>query len=1127
MQYAKRFPFFIASALALLGGVPPLVTSAAAQPIHSNLIANGDFEAFSDWTLLDAPLWGSSSFDPDYFCNSPNPTGCLQASVTPIASSGERRVSSAWQCVDVEPNRAYEMSLDIHGNLGNPGSSSARMLLLDVTGNPCPEADSPPQIGDSFASAFLFEPFGWGSASGVGIVPAGVTRVATALHSTTGSSSESAKFFFDNAVLGKLRPDVSVQMSVSATELDPLQQFTIEVSYDSQYNGTPLDLRIIHGDRISLVGYVCDAGAVVDASQGGEHFFRWFNIPEDPQPHTRSCTITARADSGFAGVVGLNAVADCADCDGDLNPGDNDVSIPVEILEAPDMSVSVAASELPEAGDEFNVFLEVENLGTSSEPLLTMVSVEISEPMLFHSVTGEHCSLTETMPGLVEGAVWVSHASPSECQLAFGIPEDQVAMGVDVAVYSVTDRDYISSNDTAVASSRIVNLTVNRSIDGWDGSPGDGICESSSGNDDCSLRAAVMEANALAAATGRTFTVKVPYSPFSYTLARTSGEDESLHGSLKIKRRMHLVGIPDEDGNLPFVVGSFPTVETDRLIRIGNPASFVRIENMHLQGQGLVPTDTDGNGTDGGLILHQSGELVLSNVTLTDGMTDGSGGALHSASDDGNGHLTLEQVRIFDNEASDGGGLTFMPESFATLSVIDSNVHDNQANAAGGGILAWNSGGGSLPAVAIQRSALHGNAALLGGGAYLYGVFLAQVSNSTVSGNIAETSGGGISVEAATSLAVNNSTIAFNEAGPGDNNSGNGGGLYVNANATATLYNSIVSSNTGKEACSRPNPSLPPICVPQAANCYGSVDSAGYNAMAGDSECAFNSGGSDDATHVQLGALADNGGSTPTHAPASFNWIVDAGDPACLDRPGGEPLLIDQRGAVRPADGDEDATAQCDRGAYELSENARVSVLVDDAALGRVQSSPTGIWCGEGTNDSCSALFSLDAEVVLTATLASGSGGEFIGWEGACAGQGAVCTVTAAGNVETTALFVLAAQPDFLLGCEGGSTVEVQEGGTAQVSCSVESVNGYSQAVSLLCFESATSIDCQPSAVSVTPPADGSQSFTLSVNAGQTPPGDYSLLVEGSDGERVRQAGLGLSVVEPVSGALFSDRFEQ
>ena len=102
--------------------------------------------------------------------------------------------------------------------------------------------------------------------------------------------------------------------------------------------------------------------------------------------------------------------------------------------------------------------------------------------------------------------------------------------------------------------------------------------------------------------------------------------------------------------------------------------------------------------------------------------------------------------------------------------------------------------------------------------------------------------------------------------------------------------------------------------------------------------------------------------------PASFNWIVDAGDPACLERPGGDALTIDQRGALRPFNGDETLGAQCDRGAYELSDSARVDVVVDDAALGQVLSSPTGIWCGAGSDESCSALFGFKTEVTLTAS---------------------------------------------------------------------------------------------------------------------------------------------------------------
>lgn len=1127
MRCAKRLMFLCASALALLGGVLPLVTTATAQQIHSNLILNHDFEGFSDWTLLDVPLWGNSLYDPDLNCNSFNPTGCLKASVTPIASSGDRRVSSAWQCVNVEPERAYGMALDIHGNLANPGNSSARMILVDVTGVSCPQGDAPPPIGDSFASAFLFEPFGWGVAYGTVIIPTGVTRVAAALHSNTGSSSEEAQFSFDNAELGKLRPDMSVQMAVSATELEPLELFTIELTYDSQYNGTQADLRVFHQGRISLVEYDCDAGSIVDVAQGDDYYLRWFSIPDDPEPHQHSCTITARVNGGFSGSFNLQALADCEGCDAEVNPGNNEVTIPIEIPEAPDIEAAVSVAELPEAGSALEIAFSLENHGTSSGPVLPDVSVVLGVPLELESANGTYCFLSQTVPGVVEGSATVNPSSVTDCVLTFLIPDSQPQADLSVEVLSLTAGDYDSSNDGDQAATRIVNLLVDTTDEGFDGDPGDGFCSQVTGSEGCSVRAAVMEASALAAATGRSFTVRVPHTAQPYTLNRTVGDGSQLYGSLLVNRSMSIVGLPDGDGNLPTLLADFPEVDADRLVRIANPAAFVRIENINLSGQGLVPTDTDGLGTDGGLIVHHSGALHLVNVGLSNGVTDGRGGAIYSASDDTNGDLVLQDVRVHDNTAGQGGAVAFVPESgLTTLGLEQSELFNNEAQT-GGGIFAAGVHATALPALSILQSSLYDNHALGGGGAaWLNNVLLASIDNSTISGNVAEISGGGIGLVQDTSLAINNSTIAFNQARPGDPGDGLGGGLFIDSAASVTLYNSLVSSNTAQEACSQPQPTLPPICVPRAANCYGSVDSAGYNAMAGDADCSFVPQASDDNTNVELAALTDNGGPTPTHAPAAFSWIVDAGDPACLDRPGGESLLIDQRGALRPADGDEDTTAQCDRGAFELSDNARVSVVVDDAALGRVQSSPNGIWCGEGTNDSCSALFGLDASVVLTATAASGAGGEFIGWEGACAGQGANCTVTAAGDVETTALFGLANQPDFLVGCEGGNIVEVPEGGTAQVNCSVESVNGYSQLVSLDCLESASSIDCQVSAASVTPPADGSRSFAVSIDTGQTAPGDYLLLIEGSDGGRMRQAALGLTVSAPFQDGLFSDRFE-
>jgi cysteine-rich repeat protein len=62
-----------------------------------------------------------------------------------------------------------------------------------------------------------------------------------------------------------------------------------------------------------------------------------------------------------------------------------------------------------------------------------------------------------------------------------------------------------------------------------------------------------------------------------------------------------------------------------------------------------------------------------------------------------------------------------------------------------------------------------------------------------------------------------------------------------------------------------------------------------------------------------LGALADNGGPTVTHAIAATSPAFDAGDPAGCSRDDGALLTTDQRGVTRPQFG------RCDIGAFELA----------------------------------------------------------------------------------------------------------------------------------------------------------------------------------------------------------------
>jgi hypothetical protein len=104
------------------------------------------------------------------------------------------------------------------------------------------------------------------------------------------------------------------------------------------------------------------------------------------------------------------------------------------------------------------------------------------------------------------------------------------------------------------------------------------------------------------------------------------------------------------------------------------------------------------------------------------------------------------------------------------------------------------------------------------------------------------------------------------------------------------LKNSIIAQNSGND-------------------CAGSVTSLGHN-LSGDGSCGLTGSGDLAVVNPLLGPLQDNGGPGLTHALLPGSPAVDHGDNT------GCPA-IDHRGFLRPVDGDGDATATCDIGAYE------------------------------------------------------------------------------------------------------------------------------------------------------------------------------------------------------------------
>ncbi len=98
--------------------------------------------------------------------------------------------------------------------------------------------------------------------------------------------------------------------------------------------------------------------------------------------------------------------------------------------------------------------------------------------------------------------------------------------------------------------------------------------------------------------------------------------------------------------------------------------------------------------------------------------------------------------------------------------------------------------------------------------------------------------------------------------------------------------------------------------------CSGAVDTSdGGNLESPGDTCGLGAGDLVNVAGAGLAPLAGNGGTTRTHA-------LLGGSPAIDAAAAGPCLSVDQRGMPRPVDGDGDAQADCDAGAYEAAESS-------------------------------------------------------------------------------------------------------------------------------------------------------------------------------------------------------------
>ena len=477
------------------------------------------------------------------------------------------------------------------------------------------------------------------------------------------------------------------------------------------------------------------------------------------------------------------------------------------------------------------------------------------------------------------------------------------------------------SSALAVSPAAAATLVVNSTTDGVDVEPGDGTCATAAGA--CTLRAAVGEANALEGVD----TVDLPAGTYQLTIPNTEPD------------------VPDDNsrGDLD--------VFGDSLTITGDGASSTAIVGVQ--------------GERGDRIIHVVGQngpqhLTITGVTIRGGQAgfSGPGGGILASGDDD--ELTLTSVVVADNADGGvaGGGIALTNGGRFTMT--RSIVRDNAGGCSGGGLALTG------PSDIIE-STISGNTAECGGGGLVASASAEEpdaarspttIINSTISGNRSQQAGGG--VLSSSPVTFKNVTIANNRAGGNIEGEDPGGGVYVGGsseNPDPVRFENTVLANNASLTGTQNN------CGDETGG--SRLSSGGGNVESGTS---CNLDGTDDqsSARLELGPLANNGGPTPTHALGATSHAIDAGlGPSCP--------ATDQRGTQRPLDGDEDGTATCDSGAYELDLDEAPSDTTPPS-IGNVKDAPDPFTPAGRTKKTTKISFTLSEATAVTVTVENRAG---------------------------------------------------------------------------------------------------------------------------------------------------------
>lgn len=360
--------------------------------------------------------------------------------------------------------------------------------------------------------------------------------------------------------------------------------------------------------------------------------------------------------------------------------------------------------------------------------------------------------------------------------------------------------------------------------------------------------------------------------------------------------------------------------------------------DSEISGNRLQVGGASGVGFGGAGIFADSSDVTIVDSTIAGNAVEGDhhsgGGVFVFAAKAAQIQVEVIGSSILNNTTSGaevhGGGLAVVSdESPAEVEIVNSTISGNvtAGNESHGGGIAGKGlpgyGSGPIPVDIIMRNTIVTDNSTQGADSSGGGVWVrlgdAQIEHSTISDNSTaggDAFGGGLAVKYGDAHLVN-STVSGNKT-----SEALAGGLFVFTNelhggGDATLEHSTVAYNTSgvntDGAVVLGDLRLRNSLLVQAGGderaCNAPV-AEHVNSLVTDDSCT---GTATSLSDIALAPLADNGGSTPTHAVEPGSAAVDAaGD--CPDDFG---VTRDQRGMPRPGP----SSAACDIGAYERGQD--------------------------------------------------------------------------------------------------------------------------------------------------------------------------------------------------------------